>query len=197
MQFSWQQIEPVVVFYSLYCRTGNSKCMKRTSFPFFRRLCAVYSWEMSRLFLPNGLQSVGTSLTDPREIFEHSSKRGLGSVEYLSPALSIGQDFSYNLFQQFLYTLFFSKSANKRNEKWAGPFYPGEETNERGSYECIKASEGWVSRGWDQILLSGAQTGQGAVGIYTEIWDVASEYELPTPSRFFIQIYTACVAQAT
>lgn len=72
---------------------------------------------MSRLFLPNGLQSVGTSVTDPREIFEHSGKRGLGSVEYLSPALSIGQDFSYNLFQQFLYTLFFSKIANKRNEK--------------------------------------------------------------------------------
>lgn len=44
---------------------------------------------------------------------------------------------------------------------WA--FYLGEERNERGSYECIKVSEMWVSRGWDQILFS-ARSGQGAVG---------------------------------
>ena len=39
----------------------------------------------------------------------------------------------------------------------AGLVQPEEEKAERGPYKCLQISEGWVSGGWGQTLLSGAQ----------------------------------------
>jgi len=59
----------------------------------------------------------------------------------------------------------------------AGLVQSEEEKAERGSYKCLEISEGWVSRGWDQTLFSGAQQQDKGQWAQTEAEEVPSEHE--------------------